>query len=302
MKLACALVSILLASCGGPRREDVLERWIRVGVDPEREAGAVVRGLTLGGYRPTQRIEGDGFVALAFVREADGRRAVRVLTRIGVAVALDSHETDGVRVRHGAVRLVDPGVDDHDVDGDGRPEVVVARDDADGTCIAVIRIAEDGRASAPPIEIEEIARGRCASSLEDVDEDGRLEAMAQLTWPALALTDRETPSLRVALAARDGGWPAGAMPLGYEEREREARRAALAEARARLDVAAASRLGVELAALANLAGAPLASQAQRYDDALEGMVLREHERDRADAIRAYIASGWGVMPAEPAAN
>lgn len=293
-RLARILLPLALIGCGAPHEEPLLERWIRLGTDPQREAEAVTRGLAIGGYRPTQRIAGDEFVALAFVREADERRAVRVITRIGVAVALDSHETDGVRVRHGAVRLVETGVAGDDVDRDGRPEVVVARDGEDGTCIAVIRIAEDGRPSAPPIEIDRLAPGRCASSLEDVDGDLSLEAIAELRWPELAV-GAQVPALRLALPARDGGWPAGAMPLRYEQQERESREAALAEARARLDVAAASRLGVELAALANLAGATLAAQAQRYDEALEGMVLRPDERDAVDAIRAHIARGWGAQ-------
>src|SRR5690606_14814769 len=111
-----------------------------------------------------------------------------------------------------------------------------ARDGEEGTCIAVIRIAEDGRPSAPAIEAEALAAGRCASSLEDVDGDGGLEAIMQLTWPALAIVEAQVPALRVALPARHGGWPAGPMPIDYERREREVRAAALEQARARLDV------------------------------------------------------------------
>lgn len=287
------LLVMLLASCGAAPRTPLLERWVRLGTDPHAEASAVERGLEAGGYRTTQRLEGEELVALAFERD-DGRRAVRVLTRIGVAVALDSHGTRGVHVRHGAVRLVDVGLDDHDVDGDGRPEIVIARDEPEGTCIAVVRIAEDGRAREAPIEVERVAAGECASALEDVDGDGRFEAIVELAWPALALSGEEVPLLRIALVAREGGWRAGAMPLPYDERERQSRRLALTAARARFDVAAASRLGVELAALANLAGAPLAAQVRRYDDALAGLVLRADERDAVDAVRAHIAAGWGA--------
>lgn len=292
--LALAVLSSALAGCGaGARAQVPLERWLRVGADPHAEAAAVTRALEEAGWRAVQRLEDEELVALAFVHR-DGRRAIRVLTRAGVAVALDSHETDGVRLRHGAVRLVDLGVAGHDVDADGRPEVVLARD-ADGrSCIAVVRIGEDGRPRAAPIGIEAIAPGHCASALEDVDDDGRYEAIAELAWPELAIAPGEVPSVRIALPARDGGWPAGPMLASYEEREREVRRRALDAARARLDVAAASRLGVELAALANLAGAPLASQTQHYDEALAGLVLREHERERIDAVRAYIAGGWGA--------
>lgn len=296
-RLVPILSLLLFASCGGGAPETpLLERWLRVGVDPHAEAEAVARTLEMGGYRVTQRAETEELVALAFVRD-DGRRAIRVVTRIGVAVALDSHETDGVRLRHGAVRLVEPGA--LDADADGRTEIVVARDEGEDTCIAVVRIDEDGRPRAAPIDVEAFAPGRCASALEDVDGDERLEAIVELEWPELALEFHEVPSLRVALPAREGGWPVGPMPLAYEEREREARLAALAEARARLDVAAASRLGVELAALASLSGATLAAQAGRYDAALSGLVLREHERDAADAIRAFIATGWGAPEPAP---
>src|SRR5690606_32239466 len=132
----------------------------------------------------------------------------------GVVVALDSHETDGVRERHGAVRLVDPGVRGHDIDGDGDPEVVVARRSAAGECLAVVRIASDGSARALPIEAEGVAPGSCASALEDVDGDGSLEAIVELSWPRLAL-GANVPAVRVALMSANGGWRAGAMPIGY---------------------------------------------------------------------------------------
>lgn len=254
----------------------------------------MVQTLEQGGYRLAQRAEAPEVIALAFVRD-DGRRAIRVVSRIGVAVALDSHESDGVRLRHGNVRLWEPGVGD--IDRDGRSEIVVAREEAGERCIAIIRIEEDGRPTAPPIGTDIVAPGRCPSALEDVDGDGRLEVIVELEWPELAMDPHEIPSLRVALGAREGGWPAGPMPFEYEQREREEREARLAEARARFDVPLASRLGVELAALANLAGATFAAQAARYDQALAGLVLREHERDMADAIRAFIARGWGVRQA-----
>lgn len=286
-------LALLLAACGAPRATRAPEEYLRVGVDPSGEAEAVARALEDAGFRTAQRVEGHGFVALAFVRESDGRRAIRVITRIGVAVALDSHESDGVRVRHGEVRLVEHGAAEHDLDADGRPEVAVARvEEGGGECLAVIRLFPDGRARAARIEAENVAPGSCASALDDVDGDGRLEAIVALEWPALALSASSVPALRVALGADEGGWRAAATPAAFVERERAERRRALSDARERLDVAYASRLGVELAALANVSGATVDAQVRAYDEALAGLVLREDERDRAQAVRAYIAAGW----------
>lgn len=293
---------VVALGCGSPSTRRAPEDYLRVGVDPSGEASLVVEALEGAGFALTQRIEAPAFIALAFVRESDGHRAVRVVTRVGVAVALDSHETDGVRVRHGEVRLVEPDGEDHDLDGDGRPEVVLARAQDDHDCLAIIRLYEDGRARAARIEAENVAPGSCASALRDVDGDGRLEAIVELEWRALALSDASVPSLSVALAASEGGWRAGAMPAEYEARERASRRAALADARARLDVASANRIGVELAALANLAGAPLAAQVRAYDEALAGLVVGQSVLDRVRAVRAYIAAGWAERAGGDGAN
>ena len=129
-------LAALGAACGGalegPRPED----WMRVGVEPEEEAVEVEAALREAGWTRTQRRTGDGFVALAF--ERGEQYAVRVVSRRGVVVALDSHEPDGLRERHGRVSLPEPPRSD--LDGDGREDVLVARDDATGErCLAVVR-------------------------------------------------------------------------------------------------------------------------------------------------------------------
>ncbi len=282
----------LCAGCGAGSQPMRIEDWVRVGVDPEQEARAVVATLVEGGYEVVERIDGEGFVAIGLARFADGRSAVRVVTRVGVAVSLDSHESDGFHVRHGDVSLVDVGRSDHDVDGDGRPEIVVAR--AGRTrCVAVLRIDDDGRARVVPIAAEALVPGSCASRLEDVDGDGRLEALIELAWPALALGDA-VPSIRAALFSEGGEWRASAISAAFVEREEAERRAHLEHARQRLDVPNAQRLAVELAAIANLKGAARSAQVIRYDEALSGLVLDRRALEHVERVRDYIASGWGT--------
>ncbi len=291
------VAALLFSASGGCSHAPTpirVEDWIRVGVDLEREAAAEITTLEDAGYRRVTRIDGDGFVAVDFVRSRDAHRAVRVVTRLGVAVALDSHETDGVRLRHGAVRLLHPDVPHDDVDGDGKPEVVVARAGPDGDCIAVVHVDDEGRVTEAPIDAEAVSPGSCASALEDVDGDGVMEAIIVLRWPELALDPERVPTVRVALAARDGGWPPEAMPIAYERARHEARRAALDVARRTRDVAEVSRLGVELAALANLRGATPSAQVAAYDEALAGLVLQPAERDAVEGVRAAIAAGWSA--------
>ena len=264
-----------------------IEDFIRVGVDPVEEAARVEETLTRAGWERTRRIDGEGFVALAFAR--NDRRAVRITTSRGIAVALDSHEPDGVRLRHGAVSLIEG--DASDLDGDGRVDVVVSREEGSERCLAVLRIAEDGDATVAPIEAEALAPGACASELADIDGDGVVEALVTLRWPDLAI-DGQVATLTAVLVLEDGGWRAGPMPVAYVEREEASRRDALMAARAARDVPSAARLGVELAALAHSSGAALSAQIARLDAALSGLVLTETQAAEVAAVRAVIAAGW----------
>lgn len=266
---------------------------MRVGVEPAEEAARVRATLTGSGFEVARRLEGEGFVALGFAHP-EGRRAVRVITSRGVAAALDSHEPDGVRTRHGAVRLLAPDEGDgHDRDGDGLAEVVVARDAAGATCLAILRVGEDGRVTLAPTDAERLAPGACPSALADVDGDGTPEVLVELRWPDLTVEGMEAPpSLRAALVLDDGAWRASGLPVVYARRERARRLSALEAARRGFDVPAAIRLAVELAALAHLTGASVAAQVERFDEALAGVVLTRAQVDRVAAIRAVIGGGW----------
>lgn len=282
------LVLACVVACSAPR-PDPLTHWIRVGTDARVEAERLVASLERAGYTLEHRIESPRFVALGFVRGADERRAIRVVTRLGVAVSLDSHESDGVRVRHGPVRLVrSPSLGPED------GQLLVARDGPDGACLSIVQIDPEGRPSVPLIEAEHLATGACATDVADLDGDGRPELVVGLTWPDLALSEVEVPQVQVPLVARAGAWRAEGIPSDLETSEQVRLARALAEARRALDVARASRLGVERAALAHLTGASREVQLARYDAALAGLVLRPDQRDQVIRVRAYIAGGWSA--------
>ncbi|MEC7524811.1 MAG: VCBS repeat-containing protein [Myxococcota bacterium] len=285
-----SIVCVALCSlgCGGGSRSLRLEDWVRVGVDPRAEAEAIERALTDAGWSLATRREAPDFVALAFTR--DEQRAIRLVTRRGVVLALDSHELDGLRIRHGLVSLPEPPRED--LDGDGRPDLLIAREEADAPrCLAVVRVDEEGRAASLPIAGDALATGACASELVDVDGDGELEAVVALRWPELAM-EGEVPAVEAPLVLSSEGWRPDGLPATHRDAELAPRLAALERARAELDVPQAARLGVELAALAHLAGAAMSAQVERFDAALAGMVLSEAEAARAAEIRGAIAAGW----------
>ncbi len=265
-----------------------LEDWVRVGVSAVEEAQRVREALEAGGWRTTRTIERPAFVALAFSR-GPSERAVRVVTGRGVVVALDSHESDGYRERHGVVDLGDD--EPADLDGDGTEELLVWRRDGPVPCLVVLRFGARGEATMVGDDAAALRRGACVSRLEDVDDDGRVEAIVPLRWPALTFHGR-VPTVEVALVEVDGAWRAGRAPAVYVEREREARRASLSAARGRRDVAGAVVLAVEVAAFGHLTGAARSAQIDAFDRALAGLVLTPAERDQVVAIRAVIAAGW----------
>src|SRR5687768_12724717 len=118
-----AIAIALLTSCGSaPAPVDPLD-WIAMGVDPEREADAVVGTLNRGGYVLERREIISSAVVLE-LRNSEDFRAIRVVTTRGVALSLDSLEPDGMRARDGAVRLFD--LEQADVDRDGRDEIAIA--------------------------------------------------------------------------------------------------------------------------------------------------------------------------------
>lgn len=288
MSARVAVMGLCLAACAPAAQPLGAETFLNVGVSPRAEADAVRARLEAAGWERTGEVETERFVALAF-RRGEDQRAVRVITARGVVAALDSHEPDGVRARHGLVALADPAV--RDFDGDGAEELVLVRDGGPTPCLAVLRFDDAGQVRAAPDDASTLREGACVARHEDVDGDGTLEAIVPLSWPELSLAEPPA-TIEVALIAREGGWHADGMPSRYVERLRGALDGALGAARLARDVSRAATVAVEIAALAHLTGASVAAQVRRFDEALSGLVLTDEARDRVAAIRAVIASGW----------
>ncbi|MGD8863545.1 MAG: hypothetical protein PVI30_26260 [Myxococcales bacterium] len=122
------------------------ERFLMLGVDPEREAQALVEQLERNGFSLERRLVGKHFTALGFAEAGGEPGPVRVLTVRGIALALDTTEGDPLtqEVRH---RLLEaPMSSTHDADGDGFEEVFVERlvGPSRDACVLVYRVRDSG--------------------------------------------------------------------------------------------------------------------------------------------------------------
>jgi hypothetical protein len=145
--LVPSCTALLLCACASTPPSPFFgdERFLVLGVQPDAEAGALAEQLERSGYRIERTLRGQHFTAL-FALDGDGRPAkVRVVTRRGVALALDAREghafSPGVRY----VLLAPPLRDTHDADGDGFEEVFVEQHTAaEAPCILVYRVRDSG--------------------------------------------------------------------------------------------------------------------------------------------------------------
>jgi hypothetical protein len=139
---------LLLAGCAsqaeGPYFHD--EQFLVLGVDPDAEARAEIRQLEKKGFFVARRVRGQNFSALGFSDARDVAQKVRVITRRGIALALDPQLptplSQGVRYE-----LIDgPVTGTQDADGDGFEELfVLVRHEAPAdACIAAYRARDSG--------------------------------------------------------------------------------------------------------------------------------------------------------------
>jgi len=277
--------------CGGARTpEPYPVDAIRLGVDPRSEADAVVRGLASAGFSVAERLDLPRVTVLGFVRPSPPATAVRVVTSRGVAWFADAAPEGELE----AVTLLArrPGGPAPDVDGDGEPEVVVlGRAPGDPrACAVVLRVARDG--AVAPIRIDTSALGArvCVEDVEDVDGDGRAEAIAVARFPEASGAEPPTVALPLAIGA-DAVAHVCRCPAYWAD-VRERLDAELRSARAASEGDAVCRVAIELAAVAGRAGDPAAALAA-FDEAVAGLALDARQTELVARAREVVSAGLG---------
>ena len=291
LPVALAASCTALGCIGARQRPDPLDR-IRVGVDPVAESLEVVRALERGGWVLESRVAGRTFVALVLVRsegpETEGpETAVRIVTRRGTALAVDSAEA--------ALRLVEPPVaPPHDLDGDGLEEILLGRQDATQgrLCLRTLTVGREGALSVAEEVLPSLGDDACVEEVRDVLPESGPEALSVHRFHRLSRG--LAPAIAVPLVFERGGWtPVGrARAAPFHRAGAAARREGLAVARQALDVERAYVLAVELAALARSLGAGRREQVLIFDDAVRGLVLSESLARSVANARSHVAAGW----------
>jgi hypothetical protein len=263
---AAVALACLTGACGGaPNAEaDPLEQ-LRFGVAPDEEAHLAVEPLLRAGYRLVARQDGHTFVALELRRGTEDR-AIRVITRRGVALALDALEPNQVVVRDGRIELV-PHPRPFDLDADGREDLFVGAEHRDHLCVLPLRVDEDGVVQAMPPDLGPLADQEVCIS--------RFEGTGPLaTWHLSAEGSPVDLRLEVPFSLSSSGRLSLRVPPQVTLDEHLSRtRLALESARRTVDALAWLTAAIEHAAWRRLAGATYDSLTQVLLEDLDGCPL-----------------------------
>ena len=272
--------------------------WLRVGVDPIAEADAVLSALERAGYRRSRRLEAPAWSA--FEARRGPLRAIRVITARGVALALDSHEPDGLVPRHGAISLVEPSsAGAHDVDRDGADEIVIGAEIEGRTCLLPFRVDAEGAVSPRAPDLRSLGPDVCIEALRDVDGRGDVEAVVVLRAPSLRRA--AMPSVEVPLEFDlEGIARVGTTPVGHLESERARAAEALRVALEAPDPESIYVLAIEAALRARGAGAAVVEQVEAFDRTLARAVIPRAMVADIVRARATVEGGWVTPPTLPA--
>lgn len=283
---------VVLWGCASSPGTALPVHGLRFGVDPHREATAVMQSFLKAGYQLHARLSGEAVEALGFVDRWGVSRGVRIVTMRGVALALDSVPKGALADRLEYYLYVPPMLHGLDVDGDGFEEVFVREVGREGgDCLVPYRVAELGHVQPVPLPLERFGSGACVRTVQDADHDQRVELLVEFRVGGLPLP--RWPEVQVVLFpdgkhgfSVDGGERAAAVYRGEER----ARAQALAEALSQQNGPEVYRLAAEQALLGHLQGASTAQQLSQVKAAYAG--LSERDQQVEAALVARIEEGW----------
>jgi hypothetical protein len=293
-------LSALLVGCATTQPAPLFNdaQYLRFGIDPRSEADTLVKNYADQGERLALRSVGQNFTALGFMDRSGRATRARIVTMRGIALALDPEPESPLHVPARYALLAAPLPDSHDADRDGFEEVFVEQRTPGQTCLFVYRVRDVGYVDRLETRLHAFNRDHCASTVADVDQDGRIELYVDVELLEFELP--QPPTLRLAL------WPdqhrftpkgTGNQLARFVAAQQAAREIDLDQARASKDSVSARRLAVELAALTQVLGLPEQDQLAQFDRALESFSLSAAEQAWSQAAREQIASAWKELPA-----
>jgi len=237
--LCCAV----LVACAkqDPPIQDPLD-YLRVGVDPRREADTIIEDLRRHGYQVGRRIDEASYVA--FDAASGGDSTVRVVTPRGVALSVEAPD-----VRWPERLWVELAPDPRpDFDQDGQRDVVVLLRERDRICFGWAQVDRQGFASEVFRPRNDWGERPCVL---EIDPD-RPRLVLEVAVPGMP-----EARVRVPVMANAETWVLDDSSSGRERWEREvaAREKALEVREMQGDVPSAARLRAELEWLEQLRNA-----------------------------------------------
>jgi hypothetical protein len=280
---------LALSGCGhGAHTERDPTDFLAVGVAPSAEARTLAASLGESGFHVSSEASGAGWAAFAMTR-VDGASLARLVTRRGVVVALDESPT-AVAPARGLLGVEPAPPSGTDVDGDGTPDVVLSRNEADRRCLLVIGVDDDGGARPLVVDTANLALDVCLEDVRDVDGNETPEAIVRIRAHTLARATLPTVDLPLERDAT-GVYRRVDPPARFVADERASRRASIARARAVPDAEAVYGASLELALVAFAAGEATDVQLAAFDEGMTGTVLDVDLLTAVHFARGEIAAG-----------
>jgi hypothetical protein len=266
---------------------------LRFGVDPRAEADAVVKLYSERQEPVALRIVGRDFTALGFMNRAGVSTRVRVVTAMGIVLALDPDAGSSLQPAARYALLAPPLPHTQDADGDGFEEVFVEVRTDPQTCLSVYRVRDVGYVDLVPTQVELFGRERCPTGVADIDGDGSAELWVDIEFVDFA--GERPPRVRVPLWSEQHRFvprdESGRVDQ-FVTRERQDRQSQLEAAQRAQDVREGMRLAVELAALQQILDRPASEQLAVFDSAVAGLHAAQDAQTSIAEARTQVERGW----------